>query len=305
MKKCGIVMPSLFCRIIAFLLSVLLAVLLTANAALVTGILTFGDRALHISVATDDGILDMEMDEIGDTVDALAEEYHFSAETVRNMIDREAVSLFASDVVAWWTGTLSEGAETQVPVYENSELEQAIREDEGFQNANPKNRHKTLARDKIAAVITDKVTGTVIPVRQDLTTLLLTKGTEKLDVPLYAAYLTKLPWLLLAFSVLIACVIALLLSKRISESLVYIGGAIGAAAILYAAGVLALPLLDLKAFTGEISTLFSRQLELLYGHLRLRCLAGAAAGLVLGFVLIGLERKTFMKAMKQAERLHG
>ena len=301
MRNSKLMMPGIAARTIAWVLTFVLAFLLLADLFLFFGNGLIRDQGLHTETATAARVMDAEMAVIDDRIDTLAEQYHFDPTPVHALISREKVSRFARDVVAWWTDLTGKNAETRVPEFVCDELEELIRSDEGFLKNTPKAKQKNTARDQVAAEITQTVTRVVIPLRKDLITLALVKGTEKADVPLYASYLKWAPWLLLTVGVLLAALITLLLSRRISEALLHLGGALGAGGLVFLAGVAALPMLNLTGYTGEISTLLSIQLELLHGGIMRRAVPVALLCLVAGFAMIGLEKRALRRDLAKIE----
>ena len=124
-----------FC--IAFLLTITLTIAVLSVPAAANRIITSED--LHVRTATDDAVIQEQMDRITGTIRQLAEDYSFSADTVISALSRESVEQLNRETAQWWTrimtgdgtgsGEDSSSAESilDIPVWEaDAQIEDVI-----------------------------------------------------------------------------------------------------------------------------------------------------------------------------------
>lgn len=283
-------MPGKAAHILAWILTILLMLSLTAFCLTwqVNRMLT--SPSLHESVALDRVVQQEQMARIEATVQELAQRYSFKPETVMNIVTGESVAQYNRDVVAWWMGLMGEEPVIDAPVWPTRGVEQAVREDELFKENTPTDVRRTTARDKIAYQVGQAVQKTVLPVRADILSLLMPKVLEKIDLPVYVHYASLLPLLCGVASAVLALMLLLVMLKRISKAALYIGTALGASGLcaLGLCGVFSL--LGISGMVGEISSLLAMQLDILAGKVYLQVGIYAAIALALGLGLIGLHQ---------------
>ena len=202
----------------AWILTFLLTVMLSVTLLSVIAVQGLSSAGFHLSVATDEGLMDTQMAHIHEQVDRMAEEYGFSAEAVKTSISREELKEKNSEAAAWWTMLLTEGEMGGFPRWDASSIEEAV--------------YSTIDAEKSAeeprAVVADVVTvveRTVFPMRESLLTAGMKYAETAVDLAGSIRSLRKVPLFALALSLLIAGLIALLLGREIFRSLKHFGSA--------------------------------------------------------------------------------
>ena len=295
-------MPGKAAHILAWVLTILLMLTLTALCLTwqVNRVLTSTD--LHESVALDSRVQQAQMERIETSVQELAQRYSFNPETVMNLVTEESIAQYNREVIAWWMGLLGEEPTIDAPTWSTREVEQAVREDELFLENTPSDMRRTTARDKVAYQVGQTVKKTVLPVRADILSILMPKVLEKLDLPVYVHYASLLPLLCGVAAALLALVILLLMLKRVSKAALYIGTALGASGLCALALCGAVALLGVSGMVGEISTLLAMQMNLLGAKVFLQVGIYAAAALGLGLALIGLHQADIRSLLRRRRR---
>lgn len=268
--------------LLGYVLALLLAVSLTAAcaAALIYGLLT--DQALHERVALDARVLDAQAERVGETVAALAEEYHFAPETVLGMISRESLEAYSRDMVVWWMGLTREHPEPEAPFPETGDIEAAVREDELFMESTEDFMRRTVARDEIAYPVGLAMQEAVMPLRVSLIALGLPKVAERVDIPRIIRLLGTARTALFALA---AALMALVLLTQGKRRFLFGSAGLMAALILLAAMTVAVIAAELPGALAAYSALLSLQLSVLMGALALPVLLTEGA-IALGAVLL-------------------
>jgi hypothetical protein len=187
-------------------------------------------------------------------------------------------------------GLMGEDPVMDAPVWPTRDVEQAVREDEGFKANNPADMRRAIARDKVAYQVGQAVRRSVLPLRADILSLLMPKVLEKVSIPTYMRYASMLPAALGGVSLLLAVCVLGLMRKRISCAAMYIGAAVGASG-LCALGLCGLfSLLGISGMVGELSLLMAMQLDMLAGKVYLQVGSYALAALAAGMLLIALHQ---------------
>ena len=166
----------------------------------------------------------------------LADIYGFRAEPVAAVISEDIVRDLNDQSALWWKSILKRGKTGDAIRWKTDDVEQAI--GENLISTDKKETEGVAAAG--AEAIRTSVIRTVLPVRQEIMELGLYKAGEKLDLPNLISFFMGIPWAALALCVLLAGLIALVWSgQTIREALPYIGGSLGAAAlVMIAAAVL-------------------------------------------------------------------
>ena len=284
-------LPGKFARFAAGVMAFILMLTLTLTCLTWQVNRVATDRALHESIAADGRITTMQLERIRQRVEELAGEYHFQAETAMQFITADTLAEHSRQAIAWWMGLMGEEPETEAPMWDTGDMEQAIREDTLFQENTPANMRRTTARDLIAYEIGLAVDKAVLPVRADILSLVMPKALEMVDVPVYMQYLAMVPMLCAGACAVLALLILLVTLRRVSKAARCIGIALVAAALcIVTVGVTAY-LLDVTGMVGTISTLLAAQVSLLTKQVALQSALFAAGCLVIGLCLIGLHQK--------------
>ena len=272
-------------RIVAFLLSfVLTLTLFITLCGAEWNLLTM--NVLHERVSLDASVVDEQMGLIGDAVKMLAERYGFDADRVTEAIGRDTVEAMNREVTAWWTGILRTGSSEGSPVYHAQAVEETLKEDGAFLARYETYEIKETIKT-VAAEIDDAVTKTVLQVRGVLMDFGLKKVTEKIDLAGLLHLMRQVPAVTGLVSLLLAGLIALLLSRRLCESLKYYGGVLGANGLLILMAYVLVRQMDPGAMIREASGRLFTQYMLL-GRILTAEVLGAAAVLIALCVLLML-----------------
>ena len=287
-KKCRIAWPV---RAISALLSVLLALALAAGCAGYMAVSVLTHDSLHEQVALDSRVTDMQMARITSRVEELAAQYSFSPESVLDVVTRDSVAAYSREVIAWWMGLLGENPRLEAPGYPTDDVEAAVRADELFRASVPAFQQRTVARDSVAYEVGRTVKGSVLPLRTELMALAMPTLMERVNLPLWAGRLERLPLLCAAAALGLAVLVLVLMHARPDKAALYIGTALAGAA-LTVLGVTALaPLLDLVGMAAELSDILALQLKVLWGILARRAVMMALPALVCGYGLILVHQR--------------
>ncbi len=221
-------------------ISILLAFLMTGLMLLFC--FTFLARELIVpamdgkGIQTGDELIREERQLVQKRVAKLADMYGFRAEPVAAVISEEILQDLNDQSALWWKSIMKRGKTGDAIRWKTDDVEQVIGE-----NLTSTDREETEGVAAAGAdAIRTSVIRTVLPVRQEILELGLYKAGEKLDLPNLISFFVGIPWAALALYALLAGIIALVWSGRtIRDALPYIGGSLGAAAlVMIAASVL-------------------------------------------------------------------
>ena len=212
----------------AFLLAVFIIITLTVTVFL----RAVTSAELHLSVASDPGMLDRQLQAIYSDIDLMAEEYGFPADQVKAAVSREELEDFNRKAAAWWTQLLTEGTSGTIPRWNSGGIESVIR---------------SAAEDRVLCeepytVIADLIAvidGTAFPVRESVTGFGTGLVNDKIDLRGVIRSSVKLPTLGLVLILGCAGLIALLLGRDPFSLLKYYGTAAAAAGTAVLAGCIA------------------------------------------------------------------
>ena len=173
-------------------------------------------------------------------ITALAELYGFSAEPVISLVDEEVLRDLNEQASLWWSSVLRDGKAGKELKWDTTELEKVLEADPAAQE-NPE--EAGYFAYTVAEEIHKSIVNMVLPMRQIVISLGLQEAGKRADLVNLIEFFLGTPWTMLALSVLIAGLIALIAGRPLRRSLRYIGSALGAAAIV----VLTLAVLYLRA----------------------------------------------------------
>ena len=274
-----------------FLLTVFLSVTLLSTMA----VQALTSAGLHLRVAEDNGMLEDQLYRIHEHIDLLAEEYGFSAETVKNAIGREELKEIDRELAGWWTRVLTEGTAGPVPRWYSGGFEEAVFSSMDTENA--KGDPRTAVAD-----LTEMIERTVFPLRKTLVTTGMDLVKEKADIPAIVRSVREIPLLGLMLSLLCAGMIALLMGREFVRTLKYYGtAAAGTGLTLISAGVL-LWMIHPKAMIAEGSESMAREFTALAGKSGMSGIFAAAVLLAAGYICLILYRRKAVKRCPEAER---
>lgn len=289
--------PAVICTFVFTCVLVLGGVLWLVNDMLT-------NREMHLQTASNPQVLAAQKDYVRAKAEEIAKVNAFDPQTVMNLLTDEALQAHNAAAVAWWMVLLGEKPEMEAPAWDTRDMEQAVREDAVFQENTPSARRRTVARDDIAYEVGKAVDKAVMPVRTELMTLFMPKVLEKVNVPHYMGYLAKGGMVCLAAAAVLGVVVMLLMFRRLSKGLMYMGAGLAAAGLVALALGAVAALAGLPAMVGEISPIFGLQLQLTMRSLTVKGGIAAAACLLVGLGLIGLHQadmKRFLKGQRGAD----
>ena len=224
------------------IIAILLAFLLTG--ALLLFCMSFLGRQALMPAMTEQGapvsdeLIREEQQLIRERVTSLAELHGFQAEPVIALINEDTLRDLNAQASRWVSSILQYGRTGEDIRWDTKELEQTIAENATVSEPGDDEAAEAMAYTAAEAV-KSSVIRTVLPLRQQIIQLGLLKAGERIDLPNLITFFLGVPWAALALSALLAGLIALAGSRTIRGSLRYIGGALGAAAlVLIAAAIL-------------------------------------------------------------------
>ena len=284
------------CVVLCLLLT--LCLLVTGLALPAVRLLT--DRDFDLSVAQDTAVVDAQYARIGEKIDALAAQYGFEPKTVMDLVTRERLLDYHTQMVDWLLSLTKADAVYTAPSFEVEGLVDAIKEDETFQESTPSASRTSVARDKVAVKVCSIVKEAAAPLRLSLISLALGKVLPQLEVSRYAAYLPYVRWALAAVLLILMGLMALVMHKRTANSLLYIGSGCAAGGLLLLAVGVLIAYVNLSTGAAAYSALLGMQLRTLLNALGRPYFAKAVMLLAAGLVLIGVHQHR-MKALYTAQ----
>lgn len=193
-----------------------------------------GENGAQVS----DAVIREEMDLIRERITKLSELYGFTAEPVIACVDEETVRELNRQASRWWSSALKEGKAGDDLSWSISGLMEILSSDPALDTAKEDDETESLILN-IAEEVRKSVFRVILPMRQITIRLGLKEAGRIADLPNLISFFLGVPWAALALSVLLAGLIALLENRNLKNGMIYIGSALGAAAIVLAAvGVL-------------------------------------------------------------------
>ena len=288
MKK---LLPGHLAHTLAILLTFLMTLTLFAAPLLWQGVRLLTDETLHESVALDSAVNDAQMVRITNMVEDLAAEQSFDPATVLALVTPEAVRAYNAEVIHWWMGLLQPDPVLTAPEWDADAIQDAVREDPLFQEAVPSTLRRATARDKVAYPTAEAIQATVLPIRDQLVTLAMSKVLEKVDLPALLTLAGRVPPVLAGASALLALLVLALMHRRLCKGGMYIGSALAAAGLLTLMTIGAVALINPAGMIAQASSLLALQVGLLLKKLALPLVITAAAELAVGLALIAVHQR--------------
>lgn len=280
-------LPALWAKIVSWVLSLMLVLGLLGGMTIALAQTLLTDVALHERVALSDEVVSAQMAKIETRVSELAQQHRFMPETVLNIVTREAVEQYGRDVVAWWTGMLQPNPDPEIPEFEVSEVQAAVRSDELFKENTSEGLRLRIARDEVAYEVGAAVRDAVLPIRTSLVELAAPIALAKVDVPRLVGLLDTAKHVLLTLCT--ALVVIMLLICRGPAGTVYAGGAAAASGLLMLLAALGLFLMDIPGMIAPLSQMMAQQVQALGGELMKTVLIKAGVMLIAGQGLAGFS----------------
>ncbi len=281
---------SFLAGLLAFLLTGTLLAALCSGAALFT--LSSGD--LHTRAALNAGAVDLQMDRIRENVTGLAEEYGFEAKPILDLITRESIEDLDREIAVWWTASAVSGKLGESPAYDLTAAESLLRKDEAFiSSLDPMMVNATV--QSILQEIGKSVKRSSVLFRDTLVQAAAGFAGKERNLPEIFAAAGRIPGIACAASLLLAGLIALLMSRSILTAGKYIGGALAACALLWLGCMGLIHTLDLGGMIAEASALLSAQFAQLSHDLTMLSFAAAAVLLIAGILMMVPAGKAYRK----------
>ena len=287
-------MPAGAWHIPAALLAVLLTVTLWGTQLGLFGLRGLTSVSLHERVSLDRSAVDLQMKRIREGVDALGAEYGFSAEPVAEAVTREQVEALDRQVTAWWTGLFATGEMTDAPVF-TADVQEILRADTAFmEGLNPLMVNNTL--ETIENRISETVRKTAVLFRDQLVNAGLQRVRGSVNLPQAMELLRQVPLVCGLASLLLAGLIALMMSRKIQTAGQYIGGALSGCGLLMLLTLFLMKTMNLRGMIGEASQALEAQYSHLARILSLEVMGAAAAAMILGGLLMAWAARTRRRA---------
>ena len=282
--------PSRGWRIPAWICAVLLTGTLTLTVFAGVGLRAVTDRELYLRAAQNEGAVALQAEEIRKDTETLAKEMGFDPERVLALITPERIRELNRTAANWWMDSLNAGEMTEEPRFFFEGAADALMEDPAFTEGKDSLQAKKdadLAEFRLNAVVRRNVV--------KFRNLLMKAGYQfagrRIYLPKAVAALGRAPLILGLMSVLLAGLIALMMSRRILASGLWIGGAMSAAGLVTAGGYALIRALNLRGMLSEASPVLGLQFAGMAGTLTAWILGAAAVLLILGVPLMMLGRK--------------
>ena len=210
------------------ILAVLLAFMLTGTLILFS--VSFLGRQIILPAMNEggaqvsDAVIREEQQLARERVTRLADLYGFDAEPVVSLIGEETLRDLNSQASRWWSTVLQDGTTGESLRWDTRELEQVLASDP----------HEYL-EVSAAEDVRNSILRMVLPMRVQVIRLGLQEIGKRIDLPNIITFFLEVPWAALALCALLAGLIALLQGKKFHDAALYIGSAMGGAALVLAA----------------------------------------------------------------------
>ena len=184
-----------------------------------------------------DSIQKMELALIQKKIEELAPIYGFSAETAMKYVTPEAVGEMNRQTAVWWNSILVNGEATDAPAFGTDEMAAAFLKDAAPAGGEEGETDEAaeLRATEAANAVGESILRIILPLRLPIVGKGLTEAAARVDLGNVIRFLLGIRWAALAMCALLAGLIALLESRKLRESLKYIGSAMGAAVLVLAA----------------------------------------------------------------------
>ena len=220
------------------ILAVLLAFMLTGTLILFS--VSFLGRQIILPAMNEDGaqvsdaVIREEQQLARERVTRLADLYGFDAEPVVSLIGEETLRDLNSQASRWWSTVLQDGTTGESLRWDTRELEQVLASDPRLA-ANKDPERDEYLEVSAAEDVRNSILRMVLPMRVQVIRLGLQEIGKRIDLPNIITFFLEVPWAALALCALLAGLIALLQGKKFHDAALYIGSAMGGAALVLAA----------------------------------------------------------------------
>lgn len=182
-----------------------------------------------------DGVIREEQELARERVTELAALYGFEAEPVIGAITEETIRDLNNQASRWWHTLLQDGKAGNGPEWNTDSLEEILEGDERLRQLEEQEEYFYLTA---ADEVRKSIIRMVLPMRLQTVRLGMQEIGKRVDLPNIITFMLGVPWAALALCALIAGLIALLQGKKFHDAALYIGSALGAAALVFAALVI-------------------------------------------------------------------
>ena len=220
------------------ILAVLLAFMLTGTLILFS--VSFLGRQIILPAMNEggaqvsDAVLREEQQLARERVTRLADLYGFDAEPVVSLIGEETLRDLNSQASRWWSTVLQDGTTGESLRWDTRELEQVLASDPRLA-ANKDPERDEYLEVSAAEDVRNSILRMVLPMRVQVIRLGLQEIGKRIDLPNIITFFLEVPWAALVLCALLAGLIALLQGKKFHDAALYIGSAMGGAALVLAA----------------------------------------------------------------------
>ena len=220
------------------ILAVLLAFMLTGTLILFS--VSFLGRQIILPAMNEggaqvsDAVIREEQQLARERVTRLADLYGFDAEPVVSLIGEETLRDLNSQASRWWSTVLQDGTTGESLRWDTRELEQVLASDPRLA-ANKDPERDEYLEVSAAEDVRNSILRMVLPMRVQVIRLGLQEIGKRIDLPNIIAFFLEVPWAALVLCALLAGLIALLQGKKFHDAALYIGSAMGGAALVLAA----------------------------------------------------------------------
>ena len=284
-KKRGRTRPARWLGVPAVLCAMMLTACLFLGLVSLLAAQVMTSPAMHERAATAEDVMDLQMARIQEELTELAEEYGFDPADLTELVSRDAVKELNRKIVRWWTGSLAEGELLESPSFNLEGVEEALSQDEAFiSRVDDVVLHLTL--EGIRNKASDIVRKSGLQFRELIVNLGGRMAAERADLPEIMGLMKQAAPLMLLTALLLSGLIALLLSRDIRSSFLYIGGSLSGSGLLMILCWTLLKLMDFRRMVAEASAALVMQVSNLGNMITLEMLGTAAALLALGGLLM-------------------
>ena len=220
------------------ILAVLLAFMLTGTLTLFS--VSFLGRQIILPAMNEggaqvsDAVIREEQQLARERVTRLADLYGFDAEPVVSLIGEETLRDLNSQASRWWSTVLQDGTTGESLRWDTRELEQVLASDPRLA-ANKDPERDEYLEVSAAEDVRNSILRMVLPMRVQVIRLGLQEIGKRIDLPNIITFFLEVPWAALVLCALLASLIALLQGKKFHDAALYIGSAMGGAALVLAA----------------------------------------------------------------------
>lgn len=288
--------PRVLQGLVGYLLTLILALMLTGGCVLSLMQRLLTDQALHGRVAADDRVIDLQMARMDGEICDLAEEYSFAPETVLNLVTRDGVRAYGQEIVAWWMGLMGQQPVLTAPMPDTDEIAEAVREDALFQEHTESYLRRVIAQDSVAYPVGKALQGTVLPIRVSVVAVAMPEVMERVSLP---ALMEQLALAVKALFGASAVLLLLVLASQGRNRFVFASAGLLAADALLAAMTVAVRAADLPGALSALSAALGLQAGILMEVLTPSVLLAEGGLLLAGVVLLALGLLTARRAHRQ------